>query len=224
MASERFPDGAVSSKTALLVVDMVSDFEFEDGDKLFESTMSFVEGLANLKRRLKARKIPVIYVNDDLGSGRDRLARDLEALERRSKKAAEILTWIRPEIGDHWIVKPQRSGFYGTALGSLLLSLGVDSTVVTGVTTDICVLFTAHDAYMRGYSVNIPSDCCAAVERSHHDHALSFLDRVAKANTSPTTTDRWQHFFNEIETYREFGDDSGGVITSSSSTMSAAPV
>ena len=222
MTGEQLPDSPGSRKTALLVVDMISDFKFEDGETLFERTMPIVQSLANLKRRLKSKKVPIVYVNDELGSGRDRLTHDLEELELRSEKAAEILAWIRPEKGDHWIVKPQRSGFYGTPLGSLMLSLGVDSAVVTGVTTDICVLFTAHDAYMRGYSVNVPSDCSTAVELSHHDEALRFLSRVAKADVSPSTSDRWNEFFEKDEAYGESSNGSGSMGANANLALSPA--
>lgn len=178
--------------TALLIVDFVSDFDFEDGELLFRRSREAVRNAADLKNRLKRLNAPVIYVNDELGNGRNGLQDDLRRLENRSAKAAEIMSSIRPYEDDHWIVKPQRSGFYGTPLGNLLLSLGVNSVIVAGVTTDICVLFTAHDAYMRGYSVSIPSDCCAALEDSHHNEALRFLQRVADVDSSPSTSDRWR--------------------------------
>jgi nicotinamidase-related amidase len=170
---------------ALLIVDMISDFEFEDGDRLFSNTLEILEPLAALKVNMRARGIPVIYVNDELGDGSDRLIEDIGKLGDRSDRASQILELLAPDGADHWIVKPQRSGFYATRLGNLLLSLNVSSVVVAGVTTDICVFFTAHDAYMRGYSLWIPSDCCAAVEASHHDDALSFIRRVADADTTP---------------------------------------
>ena len=179
-------------ETALLIVDFVSDFDFEDGELLFRRSREAVKNVSILKKKIKRINAPVIYVNDELGNGRTALEDDLSKLEGRSAKAAEIMSSIRPEDDDHWIVKPQRSGFYGTPLGNLLLSLGVSSVIVAGVTTDICVLFTAHDAYMRGYAVSVPSDCRAALEDSHHKDALRFLERVADIDSSPSTSDRWK--------------------------------
>ena len=63
----------------------------------------------------------------------------------------------------------------------LLQSLRVSTLVICGVTTDICVLFTAHDAYMRGFRVFVPNDCCAAIELDHHTQALDLIERVADA-------------------------------------------
>lgn len=180
-----------SPATALLLVDFVSDFNFEDGNRIFRRSRKAVMNAACLKRRLKNIGVPVIYVNDELGKGRIKFRETLGELENRSAEAAEIMSVIRPEEDDHWVVKPQRSGFYGTPLGSLLLKLGVNSVIIAGVTTDMCVLFTAHDAYMRGYSVRVPSDCCAALEDSHHDEALRFLERVADVDSSPSTKYIW---------------------------------
>ena len=170
---------------ALLIVDMISDFEFDDADALFGNALKILEPLSALKRVMRARGTPVIYVNDELGHGSDQLRQDIDKLRVRSERASKVLDVLAPESTDHWIVKPQRSGFYATRLGNLLLSLNVSSVVVAGLTTDICVFFTAHDAYMRGYSLWIPSNCCAAVESSHHDDALNLIRRVAHADTTP---------------------------------------
>ncbi|MEO5857629.1 MAG: isochorismatase family cysteine hydrolase, partial [Pyrinomonadaceae bacterium] len=154
---------------ALLIVDMISHFEFEDGNKLFANTRRILEPLADLRSQLKSAGVPVIYVNDGIGEGGERRAHDLAELKVRSKKARLVLECLGPEPDDHWLVKPQRSGFYATGLSNLLHHLSVGSVIVAGVTTDICVFFTAHDAYMRGYSIRTPSNCCAAVEESHHE-------------------------------------------------------
>jgi nicotinamidase-related amidase len=174
----------------LLIVDMISDFEFEDGDKLFSHTLSILEPLHQLKSSMQARGSQTVYINDELGQGGSSLSKDLLSLRRRSERAARVLDHLTPDSGDHWVVKPQRSGFYATGLGSLLLSLNVSSVVVAGVTTDICVFFTAHDAYMRGYPVWVPSDCTAAVETSHKEEALRFLSRVSEADTTSSAERR----------------------------------
>jgi nicotinamidase-related amidase len=173
------------ASTALLIVDLLSDFEFKDGDTLFARVKPVTPRIQDLKQRAKASGMPVIYVNDEIekgGVGRDEA---LTRLRGRSGKADHILARLEPEPGDHLIFKPQRSGFFATGLGNLLLSLDISSVIVTGVTTDICVFFTAHDAYMRGYSVQVPSDCCAAVCDSYHEDALAFISRVAEADTTP---------------------------------------
>ncbi len=175
----------IAADSALLIIDLVSDFKFEDGGVLFERSKPLVERLAVLKKQFYENGSPVIFVNDELENVTGTLPHRLELLRRRSDKADYVLSRLRPDERSHWITKPQRSGFFATGLGSLLLSLNSSSVTVTGLTTDICVLFTAHDAYMRGYSVSVPADGCAAVKDSYHDDALEFLSRVAEADTRP---------------------------------------
>lgn len=177
----------VRSNCSLLIVDLISDFSFKDGDKLFPQAVAAAENVKRLKKRAKESGVPVIYVNDNYGRWNDDFAGYTSYIRENSEMGRELLRLIEPEEGDHFILKPQRSGFYATALGVLLLSMNVSNVVVTGVTTDICVLFTAHDAYMRGYHVNVPADCTGAVERRHHDQALDLLARVAEADTTESS-------------------------------------
>lgn len=168
-------------KTALLIVDMIADFKFKDGEKLFNNALPVAKRIAHLKDRANRSSIPVIYVNDNYGQWKNDFAATLRAAES-SSEGKQIVSVLRPGPDDFYILKPQRSGFFATPLSVLLESLEVSRLIVTGVTTDICVLFTAHDAHMRGFSVSVPADCCAAVEMSDHTIALKMLERVADAD------------------------------------------
>ncbi len=55
------------------------------------------------------------------------------------------------------------------------------------VTADICILFTANDAYVRDYNLIVPSDCVASVEKKENLHALKYIERVLKADTRPSS-------------------------------------
>ena len=177
------PTGA---NTALLVLDMISDFDFEDGDKLYPHALKVAEPLAELKRRAMEANVPVIFVNDNFGKWNEDFGDYVSSVRDASKKGRKIIEMIGPDDGEYHILKPQRSAFYATPLGVLLLTLNVSNLILTGVTTDICVLFTAHDAYMRGFQIQIPSDCTAAVKESYHKNALEFLERVTYADTRPS--------------------------------------
>ncbi len=175
----RSNEAQMRSDTVLLIIDMITDFHFDDGDALYRNSIPAAERIAKLRKRAKESGVPVIYVNDNYNDW----TKDFDALIERvtadSEKGRKIVDLVRPDEDDYYILKPQRSGFYATPLGVLLLSMNVSKIIITGVTTDICVLFTAHDAHMRGFSVQIPSDCAAAVEEEHHKFALDFLQRVA---------------------------------------------
>ena len=170
-------------KTALLIVDMISDFEFEDGEKLCPPALAAAENIRELKKRAKDQRAPVIYVNDNYGHWNEDFRTFAARIRNGSERGRRITDLLAPEEDDLYILKPQRSGFYETPLSVLLQSLKVSNLIICGVTTDMCVLFTAHDAYMRGFQVFVPADCSAAVEPEFHQQAIDLIRRVADART-----------------------------------------
>ena len=173
-----------SANTALIVLDMITDFDFEDGDQLYENTVKMAPNLAQLIERARGEKVPVLYVNDNFGKWQEDFPTYVKLVRKNSAKGREVLDMIEPRRGDYHILKPQRSAFFSTPLEVLLLTLEVSEVVMTGITTDICILFSAHDAYMRGYRLQIPSDCTAAVLESYYEDALKLMRRVVHAETA----------------------------------------
>ncbi len=84
------------------------------------------------------------------------------------------------------MLKPKHSGFFSTTLDILLDYLQVKTLILTGLTGDICVLFTANDAYMRDFHLVIPEDCVASTDPEENRHALEHMRRVLKADTRPS--------------------------------------
>ena len=175
------PKKKAECKTALLIVDMISDFEFRDGEKLCAHALAAAENIRSLKKRAKEYCVPVIYVNDNYGHWEEDFRSFADRISSGSDRGRQISELLAPEENDLYILKPQRSGFYETPLSVLLQSLDASNLIICGVTTDMCVLFTAHDAYMRGFQVYVPADCSAAIEVKHHTDALELLERVAEA-------------------------------------------
>lgn len=175
-----------SSSAALLLIDVINELDLEGGNELFANAEKIIEPLASLRLRAKECGMPVIYVNcifTDFKNGIDHA----QAVMARSPQAARIIGPLFPEPDDLHIVKNQRSGFYGTSLAVTLLELNVSELIIAGFTTDICVLFTAHDGFVRGYRIHVPQDCSAAAETRYHTEALQFLERVAEADTTPAS-------------------------------------
>jgi nicotinamidase-related amidase len=176
---------------ALLMIDVVSDYQFEDADELLVHALPMARQLAGLKKDARKAGVPVIYVNDNFGKWQEDFKLSVKTiLKSGSPRAVEIVTLLEPASDDYYILKPQRSAFFDTPLYFLLESLKVSRLVITGVTTDICVLFSAHDAYMRGYQVFVPEDCCAAIRTTYHTEALRFARRIAQADTRPAAESR----------------------------------
>jgi nicotinamidase-related amidase len=187
--------------TALVIVDMISDFEFEGGEKLCPRALEAAQNIRELKKRAKAICAPVIYVNDNYGRWNEDFRTMAARIRSGSERGRRITEMLEPQENDLYILKPQRSGFYETPLSVLLQSLRVSNLVICGVTTDICVLFTAHDAYMRGFRVFVPEDCCAATEREHHTEALNLLQRVSDVHISAHREIDFQALERRAETH-----------------------
>lgn len=178
----------IEASTALLLIDLITDFDFEDGKKLLKNSQAIAEPVTELLSRARSSGIPVIYVNDNFGHWKEDFKRQVARVMNSSEKCRDFIEKIKPEKDDLYILKPQRSGFYETPLEVLLDAMNVRSLILTGVTTDICVLFTAHDAYMRGFEVSVPANCTAAVSVEHKVQALKLIQRVVDADISPSSS------------------------------------
>lgn len=169
------------SPVALLLIDVINDFEHEDGARLLEHARPASERIAALAAKARAADVPVIYVNDNFGHWRD----DFEALVAHAltSPGREVAENLKPEPGDYFILKPMHSAFYESSLETLLDRLEAETLVLTGFAGDICVLATAMDAHMRDFRLVIPSDGVASAEPEHNEAALAYARRVFGAET-----------------------------------------
>jgi nicotinamidase-related amidase len=181
-----------SSRDALLILDMISDFEFEDGGRAFRSALPVARRIARLRERAGSAGVPVVYVNDNAGRWRS----DFGALVRRSGRAgargAAIVELLEPRPADYCVLKPKHSGFFATALGTLLEYLGTRRLVMTGVSSNQCVLFTANDAYVRDFELAIPRDCVAGLSAADSRLAFRYFRTVLGADLRPSARVRFR--------------------------------
>lgn len=168
---------------ALLIIDMINRFDFAGGDGLKRRAQQLVTPILKLREQANAAQVPVIFVNDHFGEWHSEKS---ILVERAAAHAPELVAAIAPCEHDYFIIKPQFSGFYATNLPLLLPKLGVSRLVITGVATDICVLFTAADAYMRDYKLWIPEDAVAAADSTKGDAAMQIMRCHLGAQTSST--------------------------------------
>ena len=94
---------------------------------------------------------------------------------------------MRPTSRDYFVLKPKHSGFYDTTLETLLDDLKIRRVIVTGIAGNICVLFTANDAYMRGLKIFAPADCIVSNTVDDNDSALRQIELVLKGDITPST-------------------------------------
>lgn len=170
------------NRAALLIIDMINCFDFEGGEEVERRAQRAAERILDLRRQVDGRCWPTIYVNDNFGQWHSDSSVLVETAIREGNRIAEML---RPTKADYFVIKPQFSGFYATNLPVLLPKLGVGRLILTGVATDICVLFTAADAHMRDYALWVPSDSVAAEDEDRQRWALAVMANSMGAETAP---------------------------------------
>ncbi|MET1030491.1 isochorismatase family cysteine hydrolase [Domibacillus tundrae] len=174
----------MTKKCALLIIDMINDFQFPNGEKLAEFTKEIVSPILQLKEHFYEKEWPVIYVNDHYQLWKADIA--LITDHATNDVSAPIIQEMKPGHKDYFLIKPKHSAFYGTALHTLLHELDVTSVVNTGVAGNICVFFTANDAYMREFDIYIPKNAIASEEEKFNEYALEMMETVLKADVRPS--------------------------------------
>lgn len=189
------------SRQALLLIDVINHLDFPEGTELLRFAVPMAENLAALADRARAAGTPVIYVNDNFGHWRSDFRATIDHCLHVDVPGRVIAQLLLPKPSDYFVLKPRHSAFYSTTLETLLRHLEIDTLIVTGIAGNICVLFTAYDAYLRGYRVIIPSDCIASNSQTDSDNALAAMRKVIKAET-PLATE--VDFFAESAPNEEF--------------------
>ncbi|HKP37025.1 MAG TPA: isochorismatase family cysteine hydrolase [Pyrinomonadaceae bacterium] len=175
------PDNA---PIALLLIDVINDLEFEGGEALLQHALPAAQKIAALRDRCHRAGIPTIYVNDNFGKWRSDFKNIIEHCLNDKTRGEKIVELLKPREDDYFVLKPKHSGFFSTTLDLLLEHLGARTLILTGWATDICILFTASDAYIRDYRLMIPADCVASEDAKENERQLEFMERVLKADIS----------------------------------------
>ena len=171
-----------TSPVALVLIDVINDFEFEGGDKLLRHALRAAPKIAALKAKARQRGIPVIYSNDNFGRWRSDFQQVIEHCLSDGVRGERIVQILKPEPEDYFVLKPKHSAFYSTTMDLLLRYLKAKRLILTGFTGDMCVLFTAADAYLRDFEILVPSDCTASQSVAENRKALDYIARVFKAD------------------------------------------
>jgi nicotinamidase-related amidase len=167
-----------SSRVALLLVDVINDMAFEGSEALVNQAVPMARRLARLKERARAQRIPAIYINDNFGKWRSDFRRLVDVPGR------DVAKILRPTEDDYFVLKPKHSAFYKTTLDTLLRYLGADTVILTGIAGNICILFSANDAYMRDLRLYVPGDCTVSNTDADNEYALDQMRRILKADTT----------------------------------------
>jgi nicotinamidase-related amidase len=175
------------STAVLLILDVLSDFRFPDGEAVLRAARRIAPRIARLKSKAHAAGMATIYVNDNPGRWRSNLPALLEHCSAPPARGPDVIAQLTPHERDYCIMKPRHSGFYATPLDVLLEHLGAQRLILTGVSSHQCVLFTANDAHVRNFELLVPRDCIGAPATSDTRFALHYFDSVLDADTRAST-------------------------------------
>jgi nicotinamidase-related amidase len=179
-------------RPALLIIDMINNFDFSHGPILAQKATRIASSIKNLKIQFNEKKLPVIFINDHYNLWQADLHKIIDLC--RNKHSQPIFEQLLPEENDLFLIKPKHSAFFGTALNTLLHQLKVNTLILTGIAGNICVLFTANDAYMREYELLVPNNCIASADDKDNQYALTMMENVLKAKIQSSTNEIYQHY------------------------------
>ncbi len=164
----------------LIIADMLNDFVREGAPLEVPAARTIVDNIKREIKKARKKQIPVIYCCD-AHKEEDPEFRLWPRHAVKGTEGANIIQQLKPQKEDHVIEKTSYSCFYKTSLDKVLKQLGRSHLIITGVVTNICVLYTVAEAYMRGYAITVPQDCIAALTKKEHQFALRQMKRVFHA-------------------------------------------
>jgi ureidoacrylate peracid hydrolase len=183
---------------ALVIVDVQNDFFHNDGylGKL-GAPLGLVQAMAPRLARLldaaRARGVKVIhcisyhdeeYASPVVTEQKLRHGHKMELNGRQLKDAPYCLKgqWgaelygMEARPGEEIVIKHRYGGFTGTNLDLILRSHGIQTVILTGAATNVCVESTARETYMHDYYLVFVSDCTATTSQDAHDYTLKMID------------------------------------------------
>ncbi len=161
--------------TAVLVVDMLKDFFVEGGAMVLEGGEVLYAPHQKLLAAARSAGMPILWLNQNLPP-------DDSLFEMRTihclagSWGAEVVDELPVEDGDIVIPKRRYSGFFQTTLDLTLRERGINTVIVTGVVTNICVRSTVHDAFFLRYKVLVPEDLVMATSPQAQEVTLYDID------------------------------------------------
>ena len=173
-------------RAALLLIDVINDLEFDGGQALARHALPMAKRLAALKRRARRAGIPAIYINDNFGRWRSDFRKLVAHCLEDGVRGEPIVRLLEPGPDDYFVLKPKHSAFFATTLDTLLDYLGATTLILTGMAGNICILYSANDAYMRDFEIVVPSDCVASEDVRENRHALRHIASVLKGRVTPS--------------------------------------
>ncbi|MDF3070215.1 MAG: putative Isochorismatase [Polyangiaceae bacterium] len=183
-------------KTAVIMIDMQRDFLEPGGfgESLGNDVSLLKRAVGPCKSLLElARRTGILVIHTREGHRPDLSDAPKAKVERgapstrigapgpmgrilvRGEPGHDLIPELYPLPGEPVIDKPGKGAFYATDLGSILQHRGIETLIVCGVTTEVCVHTTVREANDRGYKCIVPGDCCASYFPEFHEMGLRMI-------------------------------------------------
>jgi nicotinamidase-related amidase len=166
----------------LVLVDFINPLHFPGAEHLLLGALKAAQATVRLKKRLAAAGVPAVYANDNYGTWHSEFSDVLRRCQEMAGPRGEIARMLAPQAQDLTLLKPRHSAFFGTPLDLLLREMQAKELVIVGLAADMCVQFTAVDAYMHGYTAWVPADCTAAESEAAKQGALDHMASVMRSS------------------------------------------
>lgn len=167
----------MKNKNALLIIDMQQEDSF-----VLEHFDTVVANTAALLETARHQRVPVLYTRhinqadgSDMPRGEPRAADGGPSSYRAGTRQVEIIESLAPRPEEPVIDKGRYSAFHRTDLDARLKALEVDTLIISGVLTDVCVLSSVFDAFALGYRIRLVSDACTTTTLAGHYSALLIM-------------------------------------------------
>jgi nicotinamidase/pyrazinamidase len=169
-------------RRALLVIDMLEDFVAEQGALRVPAAAAALPRVVEELADARARGEPVVYLCDSHAPEDPEFRRmGWPPHAVKGTRGGRVVEALAPGPYDPVVAKTTYSGFHGSRLDEVLRERAVDTVRLAGCVTNICVLYTAADAAMRGYEVETVEDAVAGLDPQDHEWALRQMRDVLGA-------------------------------------------
>ncbi len=168
-----------NQKTAILVVDMLNDFV--TGALKCDRGLAIVPKTAELLREARKNGVAVIFSNDAHLKGIDHEFKLWGEHAVAGTFGAQVIPELEQCDTDYVVPKRRYSGFFHTDLDLLLKELDIDTVIMTGLHTHMCVRHTTADAYCLGYNIVVASDATNSFTEADYNYGIEYLKSVYDA-------------------------------------------
>ncbi len=170
------------SRPALILIDFCQAY-FEPGNALYSEVDTALESALRLRAAARAAAVPVVLTNvvyHPTGFDGGRFYEKATPLKNflKGSPMGAFGPGLEPFDDELVLSKQYPSAFFGTSLASTLTAAGIDSVILTGLTTSGCVRASCVDAMSHGFRTAVVAEACG--DRHAAPHEANLFDMNAK--------------------------------------------